>query len=196
MAIFTKLQKETPGFLRHPFVLLLITAAVLRLLVPYITQEWKNQSRKAEIKAKLVTDAGKTVASILTTAQFSEFGGQSRNQKELDSAFKAWEEDNILIGVRIRAYLVDSSISVDWRQLGNALRFAYASGVTNSRRKEYLAKLRKYLSGATVNWSALESGYADATSISEYNRAWYQLRGALLDQYGAVAQKILSAKCR
>lgn len=189
-------RQDFSDFLRHPFAILVATAAISGLLVPSITQEWREQSRKADVKANLITDAGKAVASILTASQFSEFGGESRNQKEINRIFQVWEIEHVVVSSRIRAYLLDPTLAADWDRFSRMLRLAYASGAHNPRRSEYLASLREYLNASDINWNALEVGYSNMAQFSEYNRAWFQLKEALLDRYGEIAQRILDAKAR
>ncbi len=189
-------RKDLSDFFRHPFVILVATAAISGLLVPFIIQQWKDQDRKAEVKAKLITDAGRTVANILTASQFSEFGGESRNQKDIGRAFQVWEIEHVVVSSQIRAYLLDPTLASDWDRFSEMLRLAYASGAHNPRRKEYLAKLQEYLKARDINWKALEIGYSDMAQFPEYNRAWFQLREALLDRYAEIAKRILDAKSR
>lgn len=189
-------RQNFSGFLRHPLLILVVTAAITGLLVPYITQQWKNQSRKADVKVMIITDAGRSVASMLTASQFSEFGGQSRNQKDIDRIFQTWEVNHIVVSCRIRAYLLDQTIAADWDRFNEALRLMYAAGVKNARRKEYLAKVSEYLNANDVNWNALEAGYSNAAQLPEYNRAWFELKGAMLARYGQIAKRILDAESR
>ena len=159
-------------------------------------QEWHEQSRKAEFKANLITDAGKAVTNILTASMFSKFSGKRRNQQEIDCIFLEWEIEHSSVSFRIRAYLIDPNIAAEWKRFSYMLRLAYASGVDNPRRKEYLAELRKYFTTSHINWKALEEGYSDRAQFYEYKLAWLQLKEAFLDQYREIAQRILNAKVR
>jgi hypothetical protein len=133
---------------------------------------------------------------MLTAAQFSEFGGQSRNQKDIDRAFQTWEVDNVVVSSRIRAYILDQTLVSDWDRFSETLTLMYVSGVHNARRKEYLAKIRKYLNASDINWNALEAGYSNAAQFPEYNRAWFELKDAMLYRYGQIAKRILDAESR
>jgi hypothetical protein len=166
---------------------------VTGLAVPWITQQWSEQRRIAEVKAKLISDAARSVATILAAAQLSEFGGAPGAKTR---TLQAWEVEHVVVSSRMRAYLVDATIATDWDHLGRMLRFAYAGGVHNARRLEYIAQLREYLDGSQVNWRALQDGYSNENQFREYNGAWFQLKQALLDRYAAIAQRILAGASR
>jgi hypothetical protein len=187
--------------LRHPFTLLLATALISGWLVPRITRSWQDHQRRGELKVQLVTEAGNSAASMLVTAQFSEFGGSATNQEEINRAFRAWETEQVVVSTKIRAYVDDVALAKDWDTLSHMITLTYAMSAKDApRRKEYLAELRTYISDKDVNWSALEAGYSDEKfdekQFLEYNRAWYQLKAALLDRYGKLVQRILDADIR
>jgi hypothetical protein len=189
-------RKYVADFFRHPFVILAATAIISGLLVPFITQQWRDQGRKADLKAQLIADGGKNVATILAAAQFWEFGGESTDPKEISAAVQAWEIEHVVISSKIRAYLIDPSLGPDWDRLSIMLRAAYGAGADNPRRTGRLAMLRQYLEGSDINWNALDHGYSDTAQFADYNRAWFQLREALLNRYAEIAKRILNAKSR
>jgi hypothetical protein len=182
--------------LRHPLVTLLVTAAISGVLIPFVTQDWQDYQRKAAVKAQLITDAGKAIAAILTAQQFSEFGGYSRNDDEMTRTFKEWEIEQIVVSSRIRAYLTDPTLPAEWDRFGNALTLMYTSRRQSNSRKESLASLHEYLSGSEVNWTSLEAGYSNDPQFREYNRAWFELKEAMLNRCGQLANRILDAKSR
>jgi hypothetical protein len=189
-------RQNISDFLRHPFVILVATAIISGLLIPFITQEWHEQSRKADVKASLITDAGKAVANILTASKFSEFAGKRRNKAELERIFLEWEIEHSAVSSKIRAYLLDPTLAKDWERFSHMLRFAYASGVDNPQRIEYLTNIRAYLNTGNVDWGTLEKGYSNRAQFYEYKQAWLQMKEALLERYREIAQRILDAKAR
>ena len=190
-------RQDLSDFLRHQVVILLATAAVSQWLIPKITQSWQDHQRQTELKAQLATQSAKAVASMLMAAQSAEFGGTARNEDEIYRAFKDWQVEQVVVSARIRAYFADPNLAKDWDNFADVITKVYASGTRGGlRRKEYLAAVRKYFSADDVNWSALEAGYSDQTQFPEYNRAWFQMKQAVLRRYGEIIQPILAAHTR
>jgi hypothetical protein len=198
-------SKQVSDGFRHPLLLLVATAVISGLLVPSITQGWQANSRKAQIRADLIAEAGTVTADILIATQVKEFGGYSMNDGGVDpqdmADFKKRNGALIVVSAKMRAYLQDVDISTEWDRFGDMLTNVYKAQIRALRRLEYLAELRTYLNDQNVDWESLITGYpedgrSDDPAFVKYNRAWYQLKTSLLNRYGAIAERILKSDVR
>jgi hypothetical protein len=146
-------KQVSDGF-RHPLLLLVATAVISGLLVPSITQGWQANSRKAQIRADLIAEAGAATADILIATQIKEFGGYSMNDGGIDpqdiADFKKRNGALIVVSGKMRAYLQGADISREWDRFGDMLTNVYKSQIRAFRRLEYLGELRAYLNDQSV----------------------------------------------
>src|SRR5580765_6671547 len=107
-------RQHISDVLRHPFMILVVTAVISQWLIPRTTRQWQDHQRQAEIKVQLVTETGRPFAKMLVVAQSSEFGGQARDQDPVNRAFTEWESEQVVVSARIRAYSRDTTLPKDW----------------------------------------------------------------------------------
>jgi hypothetical protein len=139
----------------HPAFLLLLTAALTGLLVPWITNRWEARDKKVEqaraaaereleVKSALVTRIGTTSGRFLSAMEVRivDAGGP-----EASSEYRALQTASLEIASQLTAYFPTSQPAVRWRYFTDGLRNAYLllRERVGRPRNVWLDRLNRYL---------------------------------------------------
>lgn len=154
------------GSLAHPASLLVLTAVLTGLLVPWITNRWEERDRRIEaaraatereleasraatereleVKAAIVSRIGVASATFLSAV---EVGSIDAGGAEARSEYRALKTSALEIGSQIAAYFPNSRPVVRWRDYTYSLRNAYVllTSPVGRPRNVWLDRLNRYL---------------------------------------------------
>lgn len=184
--------------LRHPLLLLVVTALISQYLIPHITSRWQNHQKEIELKIGLVSQISESVLNIVMATQFAELGSKSQSQEDFDRAFRAWEIQRAVIGSKIRGYFPEMELAKKWDDFSEIVTEIYAlSGTTDlTFREERLYTIRSYFHKSNVDWNTLKNiemksgGFQD---FQKFMKAWFKLKEVLLERQGELVQQILNS---
>jgi hypothetical protein len=150
---------------RHPVVLLILTALLTGLLVPWITSRWERRdkavearraenAKELEVETALVRQIGVSSARFLAAAETADFVNQPR---ALDSAYRDFEQASFDIGSQLAAYFPSSRLSRTWGDFAYSIRNAYNLLVARPGRARnlWLSRLTGYFHVAPINLDGL-----------------------------------------
>jgi hypothetical protein len=152
-----RLVEDLRDSLKHPMTLLLVTAAVSGVLVPFVTQQWQEQRSQLEIRRELAARAAKTVGEMQVSTEMAEVGAVSLGQEEFDAAYVRWRVESAVLGAELAAYFPSEALAQAWDRCV-ALTTAYyvQSGIEQpERRGQYLTEVRD------------DEGYADEIDLGD-----------------------------
>lgn len=153
------------GALRHPAVLIILTAMLTGLLAPWVTNRWQVAQRRAdeqvgearaatqrelEVKSAIVIQIGTTSADFVSAL---ELGVIKQNAPKAPAEYRALMTASLTIGSQVAAYFPgspeghDSLVVHRWRDYTFSLRDAYFLLTSNQGddRNDWLQRLNKYL---------------------------------------------------
>lgn len=100
--------------LGHPLVVLLIGALLTGLLIPRLTQRWQDQRKALETKADLIERVSRAVAEIFVATQFAHVGATTQSQERFDDAYRAWQQEKVVLTSLLRAYFRSEELDQRW----------------------------------------------------------------------------------
>jgi hypothetical protein len=120
-------------FLGHPMVLLLTGAVLTGFLLPMIARVSQDRQKELEIKVGLVSELSETIMKIIMAVQFAQHVIKqpipfdiSKEQENLNNAYRDWEIESAIIGTKLKAYFLKSKIPDDWETFSEIIKNAYA----------------------------------------------------------------------
>jgi hypothetical protein len=116
-----KLRLSIKNTFSHPFIILLIGAAISGLLVPYITNQWQNHQKELELKTGLASQIAKAVANIIIVSRIVQIPAYAYTNLSYASTFEEWEISKATIGSQIEAYFPETPIKQQWDNLSSAI---------------------------------------------------------------------------
>lgn len=194
-------QRAWPQRLQ-PFVLLLATAAVSGLLIPYITGRSQVSEKELDLKTALTTDISRSVSALVHEIQWLEVqkvntAGKGHRFDEVNTAYKQWKADEGVYSAKIRAYF--PQLGGDWRQFAEAVEELYAlTGTTGIEfRKPKIEVLKRYVNSDEVDWDVLMADsreWRTAQQWRPYEQAWGKLRDQVLGARDRILSQLLRSK--
>jgi hypothetical protein len=184
-------------WLKHPLLLLLVTALISNYLIPRITRRWQDYQKEIELKTTIVSEISEAVLSIVMAVQFSEGGAKSQTQEEYDKAYRNWEIRRAIIASKIGAYFPNSELVTKWYAFSETLTEIYALSGTTDRdyRRERLSRIQQYLIDADINWDTLFNYQIKKEGFHEfqkYYKVWFSLKEAILGRKDDLIALMLS----
>ena len=194
--------KSAPGlltFLQHPLFLLVAGAALTSYFLPRLMQRSQNRQKETELKVAFVAEISDVVLDMITMVQFFEQRVPSFSQAAYDEAYRKWETARVRITVRMRGYFGHPSPHERWERLGELITSLYAlSGTSDPTfRRWRIEILQRILKGRDLPWDVIDRMHgptAHAAGSGQwrvYQRAWFQLRDAILDEFHQLADTVL-----
>lgn len=191
------------GWIRalQPYLIVLATALVSGVVVPYIARLTQVNERELEIKTELAGDMGQAVAAFVNEIQSVEVtriqtGGRPADTRELNAAYKQWMTESSVIAARVEAYFPD--LADDWKAIAAGLEELYA--LTGTLDPQYrgprVEAIRAAFAAARVDWKLLAENGQDWQTVEDwrpYEAAWFQLREAVLSARDKLVRRMLAS---
>jgi hypothetical protein len=151
--------------LSHPAALLVLTAVLTGLLVPWITSRWEARDkevearrtaveRELEVQSAIVSRVGTASADFLSAM---EVGVVAARGPEAQAAYRRLQTASLEIASQLAAYFPRSRPEVRWRDYTYSLRNAYL--LLNARvgraRNRWLDPLNRYLDYPATQFDGL-----------------------------------------
>jgi hypothetical protein len=146
------------GFARalgHPAALLILTAVLTGLLVPWITNRWAERDKQVEahrvaaerelgVKSAMVNRIGTASAQFLSAI---DVGVIDQKGAEAPAEYRALKTASLEIASQLAAYFPDSGPEQDWKDYTFSLRNIYLALTfpSGQPRSHWLHLLNKYL---------------------------------------------------
>jgi hypothetical protein len=175
--------------LKHPFLLLLVGAALTGIIVPAFTRRWQIHQKELEIKIDLVSDISESIMAFVMAIQVihvgaKRYGHQSDQvthfQEDLTKAYREWEVRSSVIGTKLQAYLPNTPIPEEWTHLSSVLEDFYAlEGLS----KEAVQTFAASISGKLSRLLGQES----------VGKEWDQIKAAILRKKSGIIASILAS---
>lgn len=145
------------GFFAHPAVLIVLTAGLTGLLVPWITTRWANRDKQVEaqhlaiqqeldVKSRLVNSIGTASAAFLSSVETGRIPGPNA-----DDEYRVLKVASLQIGSQLAAYFPGketpiSLASQDWRDYTYSLRNTYLllRAPSGAARNHWLNLINRY----------------------------------------------------
>jgi hypothetical protein len=144
--------------LGHPAALIILTAALTGLLVPWITNRWAEHDKQVEarrvdsehereVKSALVNRIGTASARFLSAI---DVGAINRKGAEAPAEYRALKTASFEIASQLAAYFPRSGPEQDWKDYTYSLRNIYLALTfpPGQPRSHWLHLLNKYLDKA------------------------------------------------
>ncbi len=155
-------RSRRSSWLAHPALLLVLTAALTGLLVPWFTNRWEARDKQVEasraatsleleVKSKIVSHMGTSSAKFLSAIEvgvIDKAGARAPEARaEARAEYRALKTASLEIASQLAAYFPRSRPQVAWRDFTYSLRNAYLLlGEPPGRaRNQWLDKLNRYL---------------------------------------------------
>jgi hypothetical protein len=159
-------ERRPSRVLAHPAFLLVLTAVLTGLLVPWITNQWEERDRKVEarrVEAERELEARRaavtrelevksTIVSRIGTASARFLSAMEVRLVDADSPtapaeYRALRDSSLEIGSQLAAYFPESLPVVRWRDYTYSLRNAYLllQQPPGPPRDRWLDQLNRYL---------------------------------------------------
>jgi hypothetical protein len=119
-------EQVVSDLLRHPLFLLLATALISGLLVPFVASGWQRQQKENELNTVLVGEMADSVARILIATQFAVLSAPSQSPADFDNAYKNWEISRVVIKAKILGVTRKPGLAEEWDKFGERVTRFYA----------------------------------------------------------------------
>ena len=104
--------------INSPVALILITATISGLLVPYLTSQWQNHKQQLEFQNNMQEEINEAVIDIVIKRQIVLLGhSKTITQEKFDEAFMNWEINKNIISSKLDLYYGDEKINKQWKKL-------------------------------------------------------------------------------
>jgi hypothetical protein len=180
--------------LAFPLILGLGVAAFGWFFGPHLTNAWQDRQHNFSTKSALIDELSESSAELMSAVQTREFDRGIENDAAYLAAFRTWDERSQVIDAKIATYLVGGqALATRWRGFANTLR-EYDNLPDEPRdrtaRQDTLLRLTRY-----VGWrgtpTVLRSHPTAANQSIAYQRAWVQLKDALIARRDALVAQLL-----
>lgn len=98
--------------LSHPFVLLVIGAAITSYVIPLLTRRWQDHQKELELKVDLVSQISESVHRIIMAIEPLEFGSSYKEVlSNYSKAYLEWQLKIAVIKAQIKLYFPKSEFN-------------------------------------------------------------------------------------